>query len=164
MISKNYEKIQRVINSITVNESDIENIIFLFSNYISLSNDNFLYNSTYLTNYTNDFLHFLETFSQKKKLVYQLKDYISSHSQYKSFSIKIDLTWEIKNDEIEIKGLDVKRIINNKFYLEVSEINSNIQEYYYITDISFSKLKSTLESFNKAYNLESERYGKKSFI
>lgn len=158
MVSNEYDKIQTIISNIKIDEYFIKDIIFLLSNYITKSNVDYLYNSTYLTSYTDEFIKFLNMFLKKQQIVDYLKTYINKNVKNYDLHVKIDLTWEIINSEIIISNLSSTRIMDDRLCIEIIKENVSVMEFYYIEDTIKDELKNKVEEFIKMYGLERYDY------
>lgn len=136
MLNNRYDKIGKIIKSLKIDRDYIKNIIFLLSNYIVKSNDDYLYNSTYLTSYLDEFINFLNIFLEKQKKLELLKIDIEKNAKFFNFDIKIDLTWQIIDGKLRIINLNINRIIEKGLYLEIEEKATNKVHYCYFEDVS----------------------------
>lgn len=157
-MSNEYDNIKNLISNIKIDEDYIKNIIFLLSNYITKSNADYLYNSTYLTSYTYEFIKFLNMFLKKQQIVEHLKEYINKTYKSEGLHIKIDLTWDIISSEVSITNLDSNRIIDDRLYIEIIRGDINVMEFYYIQDTVIDKIKYKIDEFIKIYGLERNDY------
>lgn len=88
---------------------EFEKEIKAFSSFLSDTNKDFYYNSTYLPHYSMEFLHFLECFYKKYKLVKRL---FQLSSYYSGVSLIIDRYWqqESKWDEEEERIVPINKV------------------------------------------------------
>ncbi|UDN58999.1 hypothetical protein [Clostridioides sp. ES-S-0010-02] len=158
MVSNEYDKIKTAISNIKIDEYFIKDVIFLLSNYITKSNDNYLYNSTYLTSYTDEFIQFLNMFLKKQQIVENIKSYMNKEVKHNDLHVKIDLTWEIINRETIITNISSNRIVDDRLYVEIIRKDVSVIGFYYIKDTIEGELKCSIEDFIKNYCLEGDSY------
>lgn len=164
MINNEYDTIKTLISDIKIDEDYIKNIIFLLSSYITKSNQDYLYNSTYLTSYTDEFIKFLSMFLKKQKIVDYLKKYINETVDYDNLHIKIDLTWNITNSEVTITNVDINRIIDDELYMEIIIGDISVMGFYYIEDKVIETIKYKIDEFINEYIIERNYYGRECAI
>lgn len=158
MLSNEYNKIKGLISNMKIDDDYIKSIIFLLSNYITISNSDYLYNSTYLTSYTDEFIKFLNMFLKKQQIIYYLKEYIDKTVKCDNLQIKFDLAWEISDSKVIMTNMDVNRIIDDRLYMEIIRKDINVMAFYNIEDKLVDKLKHEIDKFVKIYGIERADY------
>lgn len=100
---------ERVVKENRVKE-EFEKEIKAFSSFLSETNQDYYYNSTYLPHYSMEFLHFLEYFYKKYELVKRL---FKLSSCYSGVSLIIDRYWQQESKWDEEK--DTISVINKVY-------------------------------------------------
>ncbi|CCZ61228.1 hypothetical protein [Hungatella hathewayi] len=91
-------------------KEEFEKEIKAYSSFLSETNQDYYYNSTYLPHYSMEFLHFLECFYKKYELVKRIFELSSSYS---GVSLIIDRYWQ---QESKWDDEEEKIVVINKVY------------------------------------------------
>lgn len=91
---ENYKELGKRVSGGKLSKDEFEKQIDAFSFFLSETNQDYYYNSTYLPQYFEEFWHFLECFSRKYVLVKQL---FAVAAEYPYVSLIIDCYWQMES-------------------------------------------------------------------
>lgn len=141
-----------------------ENGINCFSMYLGQSNQGYLYNTTYLPEFSEDFWEFLVAFNKKYKTVEEL---FKIAEKYQNVTLQIDRYWMLKSSEDERYKLNTLTgpnfVCEEKMLVECSVLY-NLKRYVFqnneisiLEEESYKKLEKEFEEFLKKYSSKKEK-------
>ena len=154
-----YEKIGKKIDQNIMQVFD--NGIKCFSSYLCHANPEYVYSTTYLQQFNEEFWKFIEAFYEKYKIVDGL---FSIGEEYPNVSIKIDKYWLLETDE---KGESNRRtlsgpdlICDDKIKIECAVLY-NMRRYISRQIYEMKNLDSRLKEIRKELKLFLDKYSSK---
>ena len=133
-----------------------------FSSYLCHANPDYAYNTTYLPQFNEDFLFFIDAFHRKYRFV---RDFFDIAKEYSDVTLKIDRYWmlETKTEErwkeSTLNGRDF--VCEKELMIECSVLY-DLKRYVYqrsimIPNKEFENLKNDFENFLKKYSSKTEK-------
>lgn len=113
---------------------DIEafrNQITMFSEYLSVADVNYKYNSTFLNEYIDDYFVFIESVKIKRQIYLRIKDYLMTKKIKDNYTLTLDNTVSISKDEMIFLNPDIEKVTKDIICVQfINGIYSERQLFY----------------------------------
>ena len=96
-----YMNLGELVSKGELTKETLEEQIYAFSCFLCETNPDYHYNATYLPNYVDEFVYFLECFHKKYPLVMQIFQAVSS---YTDVTLVIDRYWQQESVSDRVEG------------------------------------------------------------
>lgn len=141
-----------------------ENGINCFSMYLGQSNQGYMYNTTYLPEFSEDFLDFLVSFNKKYKIVKKLFEIAE---KYQNVTLQIDRYWMLQTFEDErytMTTLTGQNFVCEEKMLVECSVLYNLKRYIFqrnevivLGEDNYKKLREEFGKFLKKYSSKKEK-------
>ena len=143
-----------------------ESGIKCFSSYLSHTNQEYVYNSTYLSGFNEEFFCFIEAFQKKYATVQEL---LKKAEEYYNITLKIDRYWMLQTDKEgkkKVSTLPGSTYVGEDKMLVECSIMCNMKRYIFhrneeiiFDEESYIKLKEDLIEFMEKYSAKIGKEG-----
>ena len=143
-----------------------ESGIKCFSSYLSHTNQEYVYNSTYLAGFNEEFFGFIEAFQKKYAIV---QDLLKKVTEYHNITLKIDRYWMFQTDKEgkkKVTTLSGSNYVGEDKMLVECSIMCNMKRYIFhrnekivFDEESYIELKKDLIEFMEKYSAKNGKEG-----
>ncbi len=127
--------------------------IISYSRYLSFADVDYKYNSTFLSEYLDDYLDFKRYAKLKMKIYIKIKDNIINMNIPDSYTLTLDNTYQVvqdkvKKNEVIFLNPEFKKIKSDKIHVYFIKNTSSNEELFY-KEYRIKEYKSIIKDINR---------------
>ena len=135
------------IAKLDLNYEKFKKQIQLFSQYLSYSNKDYLYNETYLSNFCMDFINYIKYIKKKSPIFAKIVNKIVDYSEIMDIQLSMDQYWIYHSQKGSLKvnkNIDLNEVCKDKVLIRVMILYNN-DRHLFIKEYKLKKQKDFLD-------------------